>query len=590
MKKKLMLLLSLFLLLMLLVCIGDGGTSEDGIAEEDKKAVGNEAAEGEFSYSDALPAVEFSRAAGFYEEPFELSLSTDAAGGNIYYTLDGSTPDENSALYEGELLIEDASERDNIWSDIPDTSAYFYQELLSDENGKPVSSYTGTGFPVDKCTVVKAVYIDEEGNKGPVSTASYFIGLKEKPAYRDIRVVSLSFDPELFFGHEDGIYVTGADFDEWFADHDYGKSVKGKWQYWTANYTRSGEAAEREVTAEIFDEEGKLLCTNTAGARVQGNVSRGTRAKSLSLYAKGLGDDGYFSPELFSDKIAYPVIELYAGSMEKTRFRNYLGQTLAAGCSFSTIESIPCMLFLEGEYWGMYDLGWRYGTAYVAAAYDIPQEDVIFVKNGEVKSDGENDVYYFKQLTSFIGNNDMSSAHNYEEACKMLDMDSYIDYYATMLYWARNGDWPGTNYALFRSRTGEGEGYRDGRWRFMLFDLDKLCYTKELTDYDSFYAAINGGGEMENMLKSLLKNKSFRESFRDRMLELADTAYSPGRVDGIIEDYLDHYEAEILHHHERFAEAEPYTEEMLEETLSGISYFFKNRRQYIEKLLAEYAG
>ena len=44
-----------------------------------------------------IKSVEFSAEAGFYDEPFYLTLSAPD-GCNIFYTLDGSTPDKNAIL------------------------------------------------------------------------------------------------------------------------------------------------------------------------------------------------------------------------------------------------------------------------------------------------------------------------------------------------------------------------------------------------------------------------------------------------------------------------------------------------------------
>lgn len=531
--------------------------------------------------------VVFSKEAGFYSEPFLLSLNGNEAcntdRGAIYYTLDGSVPDLNDNRYDGEIYIKDISAKDNIWADLPDISTVYYKDKIADEYGRPISNYKGLGFKIDKCTVVKAAYIDKNGNSGPVKTASYFVGLKDDGNYKDIMVASLSFDSDLFFGYENGIYVTGIDFENTFRKHDNGKTLGDKYAYWASNYTRRGEESERDVVIELFDKKGKLLEEKNAGARIQGNVSRGHRQKSISLRSYGDG----FSENIFRNGQKYPIIELYACSMEKTKFRNYVGHELAKNCRFSTIESIPCVLFLEGEYWGMYDLGWRYSPESIAVAYDIPKDEVIFMKNGEIKSEGEEDECYWKQLIAFVTKRNMRSYKNYEKVCDMIDMESYIDYYATMLYWGRNGDWPGTNIAMFRSRNNLGKGYQDGRWRLMLFDLDKLCYEKELTDYDNFYAAIYGGGDMENMFKSLLKNDEFRSKLRERIIELSDGYYSVDRFDDVAKDYFDKYGKEVLHNSERWTNKD-YSENMWWEEVEGMRYFFANRKKYVVELLNQY--
>ena len=52
----------------------------------------------------------------------------------------------------------------------------------------------------------------------------------------------------------------------------------------------------------------------------------------------------------------------------------------------------------------------------------------------------------------------------------------YLDYYAVMLFIGRNGDWPSGNYALWRVKMRESGDYGDGKWRWMLFDLNSPAF------------------------------------------------------------------------------------------------------------------
>ena len=69
----------------------------------------------------ALQQVRFSVASGFYDEPFWLEMEAD--GGEIYYTLDSSEPNEHSIPYTGPIEIRDASPNENVYSTITDVSA-----------------------------------------------------------------------------------------------------------------------------------------------------------------------------------------------------------------------------------------------------------------------------------------------------------------------------------------------------------------------------------------------------------------------------------------------------------------------------------
>ena len=64
------------------------------------------------------------------EKPFQLELFAPI-GTEIYYTLDGSTPNENAIKYTEPILIGDATEKDNIYSMRTDVSAYIpFAELV----------------------------------------------------------------------------------------------------------------------------------------------------------------------------------------------------------------------------------------------------------------------------------------------------------------------------------------------------------------------------------------------------------------------------------------------------------------------------
>ena len=54
--------------------------------------------------------VTFSTKGGFYEEPFELTLSCDQHGKVIHYTTNGNTPTANDPVYQEPLLLDK-----NLW-------------------------------------------------------------------------------------------------------------------------------------------------------------------------------------------------------------------------------------------------------------------------------------------------------------------------------------------------------------------------------------------------------------------------------------------------------------------------------------------
>ena len=69
-----------------------------------------------------IPAPEFSRVSGFYDDPFELMILSEE-GLSVYYTRDGSIPDETDTLYTGRLEVTDRTHEKNVLSDRTDIIA-----------------------------------------------------------------------------------------------------------------------------------------------------------------------------------------------------------------------------------------------------------------------------------------------------------------------------------------------------------------------------------------------------------------------------------------------------------------------------------
>ena len=70
--------------------------------------------------------IKYSHESGFYDSPIEVELSV---GSNYFitYTLDGRAPNAGSTRYEGPILITDASDNENVWSSIIETSLKYFE-------------------------------------------------------------------------------------------------------------------------------------------------------------------------------------------------------------------------------------------------------------------------------------------------------------------------------------------------------------------------------------------------------------------------------------------------------------------------------
>ena len=180
----------------------------------------------------AVPSPAFSKPSGFYDDPFELTVLTEE-GLSVYFTLDGSTPDETDSLYAEPLTIRDVSEEPNMLSARTD----IWPSGIRGEIMAPPS-------PVDKATVIRAVAVDGEGNRSDVSTAVFFVGFQDKSFFYDeFTVVSLILDEGDLFDDARGIYVLGDAYKEWRDSGDYDPDLSD-WRI-PATFMNHGRVWER---------------------------------------------------------------------------------------------------------------------------------------------------------------------------------------------------------------------------------------------------------------------------------------------------------------------------------------------------------
>lgn len=519
----------------------------------------------------------FSQESGFYEEEFYLTIEAEE-GTSVYYTLDGSTPDETSYKYDSPIYIDNASLHENVYSMRTDTSVGFYTDLIEKYETRDADpEYKTPDFLVDKCTIIRAVAIGKMGGKSDVITKTYYVGISPKQ-YDGCNIISIIAEPEDLFGKEKGIYVTGQVFEEYLEDGEMDEN----WRFWDSNYTQRGMDWEREAVFQMFDSKGELLVSKTGGVRTRGGVSRGTLPRGLNLYARAEYDNQEtFGITMFDSEFEPSSISLTSGGNQiTTQFSDYMMTQRTRGLNYATMEFEPYVLFLNGEYWGFYWMAERYDESYLEYHYDVEASQVVIVKNSEIEAGEDKDILLFRDLVSFMETHDMTVEENYQKAQDMVDMDSLIDYYATMIYIARSSDWPLDNTALWRTREkGDGE-YADGRWRWMLFDCNSMSMRndKDLVPHDTLNYVI----ERDGVFASLWENPDFKERFEERILYIADQCFDAGEMNQFIAQYNEQMVPILSKTWKRFHGSDNNKLDEYNSRMESYRIFFMNRKETVE--------
>ena len=525
--------------------------------------------------SAAVHQPAFSKDSGFYDSSFALTLTADE-GCTIYYTMDGSDPTIESKKYEAPITVKDMSDTENRLSARTDIAP----------NGveKPREN-------VDKAAVIRAVSVDSEGRISAPVTKTYFIGTTNSGYYPKMKVVSLVTDPDNLFDYEKGIYCLGKAFET--ENTGGGRNV----QPWNliANYSMRGREWERPASFTLFENGEKVLEENV-GIRIKGNYSRSLAQKSFNIYTRKDYGVPEFEYDFFGGKATkakngksikkYEGVVLRNGGNDNGTafFRDSINQSLITDRNFAYQATTECVVFLDGEYWGIYQLMEKIDKCYINEHYGIKKSDVAIVKNGELDEGTEQDLQDWLQLQNGVINGTVS----YEQFCQKVDIQSYMDYMAAQIYWC-NADWPQRNISMWRSDAIDEENpYADGKWRPILYDTESGqglygSYDKSANaDCYRRLKELHEDGEFAQMFIKLLENDDFRLQYSRTFMDIANNNFTTDKTKSVAESYLNNYKQQITDSFARFNSRSSGGERQLESAYQTIINFYAQRFQYAE--------
>ncbi len=530
--------------------------------------------------TDAISSetVEFSTLSGVFGEEFDLTL-TSGEGAVIFYTTDGSDPTESETrmIYSAPVAVKDRTGDPNVISAI-DPNLYDSAHCKLDfDTDKFLSDLTvPDDEDVDKITVIKAAALDAEGAYTEVITHTYFIGTMEEHVQgiaesceasgRPLAVISITMDSDDLFDYETGIYVKGKIFDD---DLQY-QMENGKYSDYKdarnidANYKQRGREWEREAHIDFFESDGtttELVISQDCGIRIQGNYSRSDYQKGFRLYARRDYGDNNFNYAVFGDELKndsgevmdkFKTLILRNGGncAFTTKYSDTYWGSLVTEMDVDTLTSRPAVVYLNGEYWGLYVLQEDFSDDYFEDTHGVNKDDVVLYKGdaekyeigykldlGDLPEGVSNVDYYFSDLLAFFDSHDnLESEEDYAEFEKLVDVESARDYYAIQLWINNKWDWPGKNWSMWKTlNVDESNPYADGRWRYCIYDVEfggvsgrgdvKTNTIKE--DNYKEYGMLDMSTSNPSVLvfTYLMTNESWRSDFIDRLLSMSETYF-----------------------------------------------------------------
>ncbi|MCR4596780.1 MAG: CotH kinase family protein [Lachnospiraceae bacterium] len=508
---------------------------------------------------------------GYYIDEFELTI--DGGHNDVYYTTDGSNPCTSGVLYNDAIQIYDRSNEPNLYANIGSISVFPDYYIPSD--------------PVDKATVVRAVARRKDGMFSEETVATFWVGQHLRDICEGSYTVSIVTDPEDLFSYDKGIYVTGKvwDMNRASADEMGADPISSP-----INYNMRGKGWRKESRLILFDPTGNCLYDETDTISIHGNFARSMNQKGFNLKPVQEGDkvfDGFFTD-------SGDTLMLRTGGsddMSLTNFRDVLNNRVAQSLNIGAQQSVCCQVFLNGEYWGCYNLQEHPDVSFIEAHYQVPAEDINLIKNSAAVSGLDNDLEQYLELRAFVREHDFSDDLYYQQFCNMMDMDNLIDYYCMQIYCA-NSDAYDNNVALWKTRNIGDAPYADGKWRFLFFDTDMSLGSAadyNAVDMDTFvegqcrYYNLNE----ERFFSNLIRNESFRQRFYNRFMELAENNFSYERVEPMINDLEYTYTKPMVLSLRRFIDPD-FQESTYLYNVATVRNFYQERGGYICNYLKEH--
>lgn len=403
---------------------------------------------------------------------------------------------------------------------IPEGTSVFYTTdgSIPTQNSTPYAA--GETFDFSVVTVLRARAFDPGGLLQP----SEIISQTYLPnVYHAFPIVSLITDPTELWNTDNGMLTVGPEskgilnkekLPFKFADGTY------------PNYREFGKIA-RPGHVEMYDKAGNQMLSQDMEFGLQGQYSLDMPQKTFKVRAKAKYGKKYFDAKLFEDRefTQYKgfVLRISGNDAVWTRLNDGLQSRLID--RFNEISDTPSdvihqawnpvVVYLNGVYWGHYNMRERVDRFFVAQHEGLSLEEAdnmdILEASGKVHYGSTKE---YKELIQKVKT--LSPGKNEKDLQYILDnvdVDNYFDYMAFEMFFG-NSD-PG-NIRFYKLKT------PGSKWKWIFYDADYGLFRSGF-DSPTSYLKEKGAGQQNidnTLIRKLLENAEMQDKFLTRLGEI----------------------------------------------------------------------
>jgi gliding motility-associated-like protein len=309
-----------------------------------------------------------------------------------------------------------------------------------------------------------------------------------------------------------------------------------------------GSQIDADATVEYFDNTLTFRTETNGSSNEHGNDSWAYAQRGIDFISQD--EKGYnysFEHQLFSrkDRDKFQRVILKAAANDNYPFedgahiRDAYIATLSHDGDLKMDERTfePCILYLNGQYWGVYEIREKVDDHdFTDYYYDQGEFDLQFLKTwGGTWSEygGAQAQTDWDALRNFINSNNMAVQANFDYVDSLYNWGSLVDYFICNSYVVCM-DWLNWNTAWWRGLDTTGDKQK---WRYTLWDMDAsfghyINYTG-IPDESAQADPCNpeqlpdpGGQGHTEILNALMDNPGFKTYYVNRWIELSNTVFS----------------------------------------------------------------